>query len=237
MATSGSSDYSVTRDQIINGALRIVRAYTIGESAAEPEQKEHANEALNLLLKNLSVEGMMLWTQTEGELYLAKGQSSYAVGPSSTSDLQIPRPTKILSARINDGTNDIPVHVLGRNEYFDLTSKDSEGRPTQVYYDRQLTDGVMYLWPTPASGSDTLKFTYERVVEDFDAAGHSPDFPPEWYRVLKWLLAAEIAIEYGVKVERLSYIEQKAAMIKKDLLDSEVETYTQFEPVPEDYDW
>ena len=237
MATSGSSDFTITRDQIIKGALRICRAYTIGESAPEAEQMTNASEALNLILKSLSTEGMLLWTQTEGELYLAKGQSAYAVGPSTTSDLQIPRPTRVLSARINDGSNDIYIHPICRNEYFDLTDKDTQGRPTQMYYDRQLTDGVIYLWPTPNDSSETLKFTYERVIEDFDTSSDTPDFPPEWFRALKWMLAAEIAVEYGIKIDRLSYLEQKAAILKKDVIDSEVEPYTQIEPRPEDYDW
>lgn len=237
MATSGSSDFTITRDQVINGALRICRAYTIGESAPEAEQTVNASEALNLILKNLSVKGGLLWTQTEGELYLSKGQASYLVGPSTTSDLQIVRPTRILDARVTEGDTETPIHVIGRNEYFDLTSKESQGRPTQLYYDRQLTDGYIYIYPTPDDSGEVIKFTYERVLEDFDDAANNPDFPPEWFRALKWMLAADIAIEYGIAPERIAYIEQKAAMLEGELLDAEVEPYTQFEPHPEDYDW
>jgi len=237
MATSGSSDFTITRDQVINGALRICRAYTIGESAPEAEQVVNASEALNLILKNLSVKGGLLWTQTEGELYLSKGQTSYLVGPSTTSDLQIVRPTRILDARVTEGDTEIPIHVIGRNEYFDLTSKESQGRPTQLYYDRQLTDGSIYVYPTPNDSGEIIKFTYERVLEDFDAAANNPDFPPEWFRALKGMLAADIAVEYGMAPERIAYIEQKAAMLEGELLDAEVEPYTQFEPYPEDYDW
>jgi len=237
MATSGSSDFTITRNDVINAALRICRAYTIGESAPEAEQVVNASEALNLLLKNLVVRGGLLWTMTEGELYLSKGQASYLVGPSTTSDLQIVRPTRILDARVTEGDTEIPIQIIGRNEYFDLTSKESQGRPTQLYYDRQLTDGTLYVYPTPDDSGETIKFTYERVIEDFDAAANNPDFPPEWFRALKWMLAAEIAIEYGIAPERIAYIEQKASMLERELLEFEVEPYTQMEPYPEDYDW
>jgi hypothetical protein len=198
---------------------------------------QNANESLNLILKNLVVEGGLLWLETEAELYLAKGQSSYLIGPTATSDLVIPRPTRITNVRVTEGTQDIPIWILGRNEYFELTPKTAEGRPTQVYYDRQLTDGTLYVWPTPNDSSEVIKFTYERVIEDFDASADNPDFPPEWFLALKWMLAADIGPEYGVKLDRQMYIDSKAEVLKRQLLEFEVEPHTQLEPHPEDYSW
>lgn len=238
MATSNSSDFTVSRDEIIKGALRIIRAYTRGESGPETEQITDASEALNMLVKNLSVASNILWTHTDATLPLVASQSSYTIGPVGT-DLTTPRPTKLLPDTLLavKGTTEIPVTLISRTDYKMLVNKSSEGDyPTQVYYDRQLTDGVIYVWPTPNSGDYSLKFSYERVIEDFDASGNTPDFTPEWFRVLKWLLAAEIAPEYGIKTDKLMFLESKADRLLQDALNHEVEPFVQFTPAYEDYE-
>jgi hypothetical protein len=60
MASSGSSDFDLTRVDIINAALRKVGAVAQGESATA-EMLSQGSDALNVITKNL--EGFRLWTR------------------------------------------------------------------------------------------------------------------------------------------------------------------------------
>ncbi len=61
MATSGSTNFDLTRNQIIRAALRKVGAYDKGDS---PEQADvnDAVETLNVLVKSWQNKGVRLWT-------------------------------------------------------------------------------------------------------------------------------------------------------------------------------
>ncbi|KKN77955.1 hypothetical protein LCGC14_0355200 [marine sediment metagenome] len=81
MATSGSVDFTRTRDQIIRGALRLCEAIAAGETPSSEETVE-ASEALNLMAKAWQADGIHLWAQDEGVLFLEKGTAKYSLGPS-----------------------------------------------------------------------------------------------------------------------------------------------------------
>lgn len=108
------------------------------------------------------------------------------------------RPLSIENVRLRnkDGT-DTQVWELNRDDYFAIPNKDTESTPNSYYYDPQRDAGVLYLWPTTDSLRNKLKITYSRSVEDFDAAGDTPDFPQEWLEALVLGLAARLARAFG----------------------------------------
>jgi hypothetical protein len=276
LATSGSTDYTRTRDQIIRGALRAINVIAAGETPSSEDMQDGA-EALNLMVKSWQTEGVYLWTHTEATLFLAYGTSSYSVGPSgwhatetyadteltaaaalgatsltvgsvtgitaadhigielddgtrqwttvSTAagttvtigaaltgaaasgnsifayTTKLERPLKIIEARRRDSAgNDLPLRLISRDEYMRLPTKATTGTVTQVYYDPQLTNGVLYTWPTASDVDDILRFTFRRTVEDFDGTANTPDFPQEWLAALKFNLAIHLAPEYEKEV-------------------------------------
>jgi len=94
---------------------------------------------------------------------------------------KINRPQRILSAYRRDiDNNDTEITMTSREDYARLTNKLVEGKTVQAFYDPQLTNGVLYAWPTPDNATDVIRFWYERVLEDFDAVTDNPDFPIEW---------------------------------------------------------
>ena len=60
MATSGSIDFTRTRDQIINRALRICGVLSQGDTPST-EQTVESSEALNTMIKSWQAEGTTLW--------------------------------------------------------------------------------------------------------------------------------------------------------------------------------
>lgn len=109
------------------------------------------------------------------------------------------RPLQVTHGRTQiDSTNEIELTLLGREDYFRLSNKASDGVPIQIYYNPTLTNGKLYVWPTVADERQYLNLTTQMPIEDFDSEDDNPDLPAEWLQALVWNLASEIYTEYGV---------------------------------------
>ena len=112
-----------------------------------------------------------------------------------------PRPLEIIEARLNNADgNDIIINIVSRNEYMDMTDKSSTGSPNQIYYDPQLTDGVMNVWPISDNVQQQIKFTGKVPIEIFSAHGNSPELPDEWMSALTYNLADWLIPEYPGRI-------------------------------------
>lgn len=117
---------------------------------------------------------------------------------------KIQRPLEIIEVRrISSSETDVPLEIISRDEYMRLSDKDSYGAVNQVYYDPLLTNGKMYVWPTPNDVKEYLKFSCRIPIEDFDSASNDPDFPKEWLMALSWNLAVYVAPKFGKSIDGL----------------------------------
>jgi len=220
MSTSNSTNFSVTRDDLIKGALRLCGALALGETPTT-DQVTEASEALNMLIKAWAADGMALWARGEHTLPLTLGSQSYSIGLGQT--VNIAKPLKITQAILHDTqTNvDIPMRIITRDEYLRLGNKTTQGHPIQIYYDPQRDHGVLYVYPPADSSSVSykqIKFTYQRPFEDFDSSTDNPDFPQEWFDALKYGLASRLAGEYGISMDDRRQLMQEAILIKNEAL-------------------
>ena len=111
------------------------------------------------------------------------------------------RPLEIIDARLrNADDNDVPLSIISKQEYNALSDKDSEATPNQIYYDGQLTNGVLYVWPEPSDVKDRIIMTIKRPICDMDSAIDNFDLPTEWFEVLKFNLATRLAPEYDIPI-------------------------------------
>ncbi len=85
MTTSGSYDYNQTRDQIISDALQLLNILAAGETATANDITFCAN-ALNKMVKAWMGQGIHLWTEEEGTIYLVNGQTQYSLPGANASD-------------------------------------------------------------------------------------------------------------------------------------------------------
>jgi len=122
------------------------------------------------------------------------------------------RPLDVKDARlVSDAGAETPLRVCERQEWYDLPNKTNNGTPSQVFYDRQLDSGVLYVWPRPNKVNQYIKLSCRYPIQDFDAAANDPDFPQEVYRAVKFNLAEEISHEYkGVDMNRYYALAKKA---------------------------
>lgn len=220
MATSNSSNFSTTRNDIIKGALRLCGAVALGETPTADQYTEAA-ETLNMMAKAWQADGMALWALKEYSLTLTLSAQSYEMGLTKT--VAIDKPLKITQAILHDtSTNvDIPMRIITRDEYNRLGNKTTTGQPIQIYYEPLRDYGILHVYPpanSAAVSSKKIKLTYMRPYEDFDTATDEPDFPQEWYEALKYGLATRLAGEYGITTEDRNALRAEAQKIKDEAL-------------------
>jgi hypothetical protein len=222
MATSGSANFSTTRNELIETALLNVSGIGIGET---PSATQYTNTAylLNLLVKSWAADGMPLWAIKQFNFSLT-ATTSYTIGTSQTVNTY--RPVRLHSAFIRDNTDsdlpvDVPLQIYTRQEYDDISSKQSTGSPTVLYYDPQggaTATGTIHIWPKPdanAIANKVIYIRYQRPYEDFDASSDEPDFPQEWFLPVLWYLSWMLAPSYGVPLQERTVWLREAERLKE----------------------
>ena len=125
----------------------------------------------------------------------------------------IPRPLRLLQVRRETigGNDEIEATKWSRQQYFAQPDKSSQGQINNWYYTPELTNGRIYIWQTAQDVDQVGKFTYIRPIDVNTSTADNPDFPAEWFSVLKYNLAVELAPEFTIEQNRLDRITLKAA--------------------------
>ena len=293
MATSGSVDFSVNRNEIIESAFRVLGVLGQGRSITAKETSDGA-EALNMMIKSWQARDVGLWLHQRCTLFIEKDVYEYNLGSSasdanctasfvqstlsadeassatvlditsttgmSASDnigvilddetihwdtiasvdsstqvtvdtglagaassgnrvyaytTKINRPLRVIEARHKgagaSGT-EIPLDLLSRDRYMNLSDKTSSGKTTQAFFDPQTGSSVLSLWPVPENSDETIKLTIQTPIQDFDASTDEADYPQEWFNALKFGLAAYMGHEYNINLNKLNSIIQMASV-------------------------
>lgn len=196
MALSGSTDWSLNRDQVITGALRKLAVLPSGGTPTT-QQINDASEALNALVKAFHADGMPLWKITSVSFPTINGTSTYTIGPGQM--IVNAQPLKVLQAFYTpSGGNNTPMNVYNRYDYNMLPQGNSSGNPVNLYYQPLRDTGVIKLWPTPDNATTTITIHYQSPFEDMDAAANDFDFPNYWIEALIYNLAWRLCPEYGI---------------------------------------
>lgn len=217
MATSGSTDFTLNRNQIIRQAYEIIGVAVDGE-ALNGDDIDVAQRALNVMIKAWMAHGLNLWLRDTQSIPLVQGQASYTLGP--TGDVVMVRPKRILEMNrktTSDG-HEINMVPLSRNEYEFLPNKSTQGTPVQYNYNPTLTNGTLYVWPTATATEATnltLEIVYETEVEDLDSSLDNVDFPPEWIEAIIYNLAVRLAPINSLDIKERSFLRAEA----KEMLD------------------
>lgn len=292
MATSGSVDFSLSRDQVITAALKKIGALAAGETASSEEVSDAAI-TLNMMLKSMQADGLKIFLRKRATVFLEKDKSAYSFTTTTSGDhsaysytrtqiktaasasatsidvdsttgmtagdyigfelddgtshwttiasitdsdtvvinsglasaaavdnyvyfytTKIDRPLRVVQAWVRDEgqTSDIPVVIVSQKEYYELANKTAEGRPNTIYYDPQLNNGTLWVWPEPDSVTDTLELIVQRPIEDMDAAANEFDVPVEWLEPIVYGLAYRLCPEYRVPLKVKQDIERNALM-------------------------
>jgi hypothetical protein len=168
--------------------------------------------------------GTLYWTNvlstTSTTITLAAGIPSSVTAGNLVFDytVEVDKPLRIHYGFRRDAISltDIPMTTWANKDYWDMPVKTSLGTPLNFYYDIQVNNGTLLLWPTPALCTDIVGFSFDKRISDFDSASDYPDFPSEWLRAIVYNLACDIAPAYG-KFAELQFISAKADSILDDV--------------------
>lgn len=93
--------------------------------------------------------------------------------------------------------NEIPIAKINRDDYANLPNKFFTGRPVQFWYDKQITQPLLTLWPAPqfAYTFAQLVLYTQRYVQDVGTLAQELEIPQRWYLAVIYQLAGGIAQE------------------------------------------
>lgn len=171
MTTSGSRDFNLDVAEIIEEAYE-----RCGLEVRTGYDARTARRSLNLMLADWANRGLNLWTMAEANIPLVAGTASYVL----SADM-----IDILDVVVRSQGTDFEVERISRTEYFTLPDKTTSGRPSQFFLERTIIP-TLYLWSTPDSSSDVLRYYYIRRMQDADSLTNTTDIP---FRFLPCMVA------------------------------------------------
>lgn len=172
MAVSGSTDFNLDAAEVIQEAYE-----RCGLQETSGKDLRTAVRSMNLLMAEWANRGLNLWTVTLGTQSTTASDKDYALNANIVDVLEV-------SVRDADDT-DVTLSRISRADYEMLPSKDSEGKPSQFYFERTTTP-TLYVYPTPDLSTYTIRYYYLKRLDDTDVPTDDPNVP---FRFLPCLTA------------------------------------------------
>ena len=204
MATSGTTSFNLTIDEVIDEAYE-----RCGARTNSGNDLRSARRSLNLLFSEWGNRGVHLWKVALQEQVLSSGTATYNA-PTGCSD--------ILEAYISTGTGigpsitDVSLTKIDRSAYAGLPNKGSTGQPSQYYVNRQTTPTIT-LYLTPDAVTYTyVKYYYIGRIEDAGAYTNQADIV---YRFLPCMCSG---LAYYLSMKKAPARTQELRLIYEDEL-------------------
>jgi hypothetical protein len=171
MTTSGSRDFDLDVAEIIEEAYE-----RCGLEVRTGYDAKTARRSMNLMFAEWANRGLNLWTVKQATQALTQGTATYTLNADHTD---------LLEVVVRRSGTDYELDRISRSEYLNVPTKTTQGRPSQYYYNRQVTPEVT-LWPVPENATDTLVYYYVQRIQDVDALVNTTDAP---FRFLPCIVA------------------------------------------------
>lgn len=196
MTTSGTTSFNLDLSNLVEEAFE-----RCGSELRTGYDLRTSRRSLNLLTAEWANRGVNLWTIEQGEIPLVQGQVAYEL-PIDTVDLL----EHVIRTGTGQNQSDLTITRISVSTYATIPNKLAQGRPIQVWVDRQSgatypaggrpegtnpATGVdhpqIYVWPTPEQ-SDYYTFVYWRMrrVQDGGDGTSTQDIP---FRFLNCMVA------------------------------------------------
>lgn len=213
-----SSVYTVTKEDIIEEALELCGVLAADEEPSSADISS-VGRSLNMLIKAWQTEGINIWAVTELEVPLEEDKKMYTIGPDQDIDVDW-RPIRIVDGVYRNSDDiDIPLNIWSREEYWLLSDKESEGVPLNVYLNRRVDHGELYVWQLPSDDNSKLILQMQRGLEFPQDDDADIDFPGEYFLAVAYNLARIIGIKYGVPAGTMDALVREAERFKQEAMD------------------
>ena len=198
MATSGTATFNPEIVEIVEEAYE-----RCGLELRSGYDLKTARRSLDIMAAEWSNKGINLWTVESGTLSLTTGTATYTL-PADTIDLL----ETVIRTGSGSNQQDLSINRISVSTYATIPNKNNQGRPIQIYVDRQATPKVS-VWPTPDSSTTyTLAYWRLRRIEDAGRAGSNTyDVPSRFIPCLVGGLAYHIATKRPeVGLDRVTFL-------------------------------
>ena len=129
--------------------------------------------------------GLNQWTIAQRTQALTSGTRTYAL----SADV-----IDILSAVVTRSGTDFALTRVSRDDDLNIPNKETTGRPTQFFLDRQVTPSLR-IWPTPENSTDVIVYNALTRMDDADTPINTLDMPFRFYPCLAAGLAYYISLK------------------------------------------
>ena len=167
-----------------------------------------ARRSLNIMTLEWQNRGLNLFTIEAGTIPLVAGTATYTL-PSDTIDLIEHQ------LRTDEGTAqqlDSYIQRMSVSTYSQQGNKNTQGRPSQIYVQRNATDVQVTLWPVP-NDATTYKLAYYRLkgIDGLASGvgGATTSIPPRFVPALVSGLAYYVAMKKPEVAERVGPLKQE----------------------------
>ena len=111
---------------------------------------------------------------------------------------------------------EIPLARMNRDDYTNLPNKAFQNnRPLQFWFDRQVNNPIMHMWPVPNAAATVCQIVVwrQRYIMDVGTMTQDVEVPQRWLEAIVAGLAAKMALELvEVDVNLIPILDQKAAI-------------------------
>lgn len=207
---------ATTANDLIAGALRLISSVTPGE-AIQGDEASNALIVLNTMLSSWSAENFLIPFRTIESFNLIVNQQSYTIGQNGSPDFNTVRPDEITNMWIHDTISgvDYGMGLYTKDQYEAIPLKTIATIPRWLYYDTQYPNGIIYIFPTSALSTYQLNIESRKPIMQFSTLSTAMILPGEYIKTIKFLLADEIAPEYGYPVQVGSKLDEQIKEARK----------------------
>ena len=113
---------------------------------------------------------------------------------------------------VGNNSREITMSRLNRDDYTNLPNKNfTANQPYQFWFNRQVPNPEIYLWPTPSDPFVQMTIWYSKQVMNVGDLTDELQIPQRWYLAVVNMLAHQMAMELpGVDTARIQYLEGQA---------------------------
>ena len=204
MTVSGSADFELDVAEYVEEAFE-----RCGLEARTGYDLKTAKRSLNIMFADWANRGLNQWTIKERTLTVVEGQRVYPL------DADI---IDVLAVVVRRGTTDYTIDRVSRDQYLSIPTKESTGRVTQFFLNRQITPDLQ-VWPVADNATDVLVYNCLTRIDDADTMTNTVDVPFRFYPCLSAGLAYYISLKRAperVQMLKAVYEEEMRRAIDED---------------------
>tara|TARA_R110002074_G_scaffold22905_1_gene69549 strand:- start:335 stop:1003 length:669 start_codon:yes stop_codon:yes gene_type:complete len=204
MTVSGSTDFELDVAEYVEEAFE-----RCGLEARTGYDLKTAKRSLNIMFADWANRGLNQWTIKERTLTVVEGQRVYPM---------LQDVIDVLAVVVRRGSTDFTIDRVSRDQYLSIPTKETKGRVTQFFLNRQITPDLQ-VWPVPDNSTDILVYNCLTRIDDADTMTNTMDVPFRFYPCLAAGLAYYISLKRAperVQMLKAVYEEEMRRAVDED---------------------